>query len=442
MIIDRNREATGILRFVEFFLTRNIGTLVDCGVLWVLADCVFHGSYVGENIVSPTISFEVATFVNYVTSYFWIWSTRIDDHSAKAFFRRFLTFNLSSVFGFLIKMVLLLLFEHWTSWHVVICNLMALCISGFFNYFFAEIWVFGRKDDGRPIREVLSREELATFTPLFAGVWGQRLAGLLMKMFGVNKLNRLYDAAADSEGASFTTELLKNMRCDYLVGNAQLLEQLPEGAFITISNHPYGGLDGIVLVDIFGRRRNDYQVMVNGVLLRVKALSNSFIAVTPRTNDTIGLDGKSLSGVRCVIQRLNDGHPVGFFPAGAVSDYNPRQHEIADREWQRSLVRLIMKARVPIVPVRFVDHNSQWFYGLGLLSWKLRTLRLPREMLNKHRGQHRVVVGKPISVEEQQQYADVDAFCAFLRERVYGMEMPSCFVSSSELLAASTEPSR
>ena len=169
MIIDRNREATGPLRFVEFFLTRNIGTLVDCGVLWLLADLVFNDSYVGKNIISPTISFELATFVNYVTSYLWIWSTRIQDHGKKSFFRRFLTFNLSSVLGFLIKMALLLLFEHLFGWHVVICNIAALTISGFFNFFFAEVWVFGKKQK-RPARELISREELASFTPLFSGL--------------------------------------------------------------------------------------------------------------------------------------------------------------------------------------------------------------------------------------------------------------------------------
>ena len=155
MIIDRSREATGVLRFVEFFLTRNIGTLVDCGVLWLFADLVFKGSYVGENIISPTISFEVATFVNYVTSYLWIWSTRIEDHGKRWFFRRFLTFNLSSVLGFLIKMFFLLLCEHLFGWHVVICNLVALTVSGFFNFFLAEMWVFGKKRP-RPARELIS----------------------------------------------------------------------------------------------------------------------------------------------------------------------------------------------------------------------------------------------------------------------------------------------
>ena len=433
MIIDRRREATGPLRFVEFFLTRNIGMLVDCGVLWLLADLVFKDSYVGRNIVSPTISFEAAVVVNFVTSCLWIWSARIKDHSPHSMFRRFVAFNVSSVMGFLVKMGFLLLFEHLFGWHVVLCNLVALTISGFFNYFLAEVWVFGKRRP-RPEHELISREELATFTPLFSGVWGQRLAVFLMNLFNISKLNRLYDSVSDAEGVDFASHLLQRMGCDYLVGNAERLENLPEGAFITISNHPYGGLDGIVLVDLMGHRRPDFKVMVNEFLLHVKAMASTFITVTPKTDFATDNASRNLSGVRGVITQLKEGHPVGFFPAGAVSNYIPRRHTIADREWQPSLIRLILKAQVPVVPIRFFDRNSRFFYLLGLIDWRIRTLRLPSELLNKHYNRHRLAIGEIVSVEQQQAFGgDVKAFGDFLREKVYGMPLPDNLIHSSEL---------
>ena len=434
MIIDRRREATGPLRFVEFFLTRNIGTLVDCGVLWLLADLVFKGSYAGRNIVSPTLSFEAAVMVNYVTSCLWIWGARIEDNSFRTHLHRFLTFNVSSLMGFLLKMAFLLLFERLFGWHVVICNLVALAISGFFNFFLAEAWVFGKKRP-RPAHELISREEMATFTPLFSGVWGQRLAVFLMNLFNVSRLNRLYDSVADTEGADFASHLLQRMGCDYLVGNAERLDTLPEGAFITISNHPYGGLDGIVLVDLMGHRRADFKVMVNEFLMHVKTMASSFITVTPKTDTASDNTSRNLSGVRGVITHLSEGHPVGFFPAGAVSNYIPRSRTIADREWQPSLIRLILKAQVPVVPIRFFDRNSRFFYLLGLIDWRIRTLRLPSELLNKHYNRHRLAIGETISVEQQQAFGgDVKAFGDFLREKVYGMPLPEKFVHSSELL--------
>ena len=433
MIIDRKREATGPLRFIEFFLTRNIGMLVDCGVLWLLADLVFKDSYVGRNIVSPTISFEAAVVVNFVTSCLWIWSARIKDHSPHSMFRRFVAFNVSSVMGFLVKMGFLLLFEHLFGWHVVLCNLVALTISGFFNYFLAEVWVFGKRRP-RPEHELISREELATFTPLFSGVWGQRLAVFLMNLFNISKLNRIYDSVSDAEGVDFASRLLQRMGCDYLVGNAERLENLPEGAFITISNHPYGGLDGIVLVDLMGHRRPDFKVMVNEFLLHAKAMASTFITVTPKTDFATDNASRNLSGVRGVITQLKEGHPVGFFPAGAVSNYIPRRHTIADREWQPSLIRLILKAQVPVVPIRFFDRNSRFFYLLGLIDWRIRTLRLPSELLNKHYNRHRLAIGEVVSVEQQQAFrGDVKAFGDFLREKVYGMPLPDNLIHSSEL---------
>ena len=62
----------------------------------------------------------------------------------------------------------LLLFEHLFSWHVVVCNLLALCISGLFNYFFADLWVFGKKKP-RPQHELLTKEELAGMSRVFHG---------------------------------------------------------------------------------------------------------------------------------------------------------------------------------------------------------------------------------------------------------------------------------
>ena len=150
MITDRSKEAKGALRFLEYFLTRNIGTLADCAVLWLLADLVFKGSYVGENIVSPTISFEVACVVNYTTSCLWVYGNRITDRSLRAHLQRFIKFNVSSILGFIIKMGLLLLIDHWFGWHVVICNLVALSIAGLFNFSTSELWVFGKRKGAVP----------------------------------------------------------------------------------------------------------------------------------------------------------------------------------------------------------------------------------------------------------------------------------------------------
>ena len=164
--------------------------------------------------------------------------------------------------------------------------------------------------------------------------------------------------------------------------------------------------------------------MVNEFLNIIEPLSPSWIAVTPKNNDRAGVTGKNIRGVKEVLSTLSGGDPVGFFPSGAVSDLKLKDMAIRDRKWQEPLIRLIRKASVPIVPIRFFDHNSTLFYLLGLINWKIRTLRLPREVINKAGKMVRIVVGSPISVEEQDNVKDLDAFSSLLRASVYDIPTP------------------
>ena len=129
------------IKYLEFVLTRLFGTGVDTFVLWICSDYLFT-SYWGSYVLSPIISFEFAVMSNFLWSYCWIWSSRIVNKSWSNFWKRFFLFNLSSVAGFLIKMLFLLLFERIFGWDVVLCNLTALLISGLFNYFLTDVWVF------------------------------------------------------------------------------------------------------------------------------------------------------------------------------------------------------------------------------------------------------------------------------------------------------------
>ncbi len=437
-------KALSFRKWVEFVVSRALGTVVDTAVLWFVGWVIkqmttlhpssgFWGSfsYWGEYWIGPAISFEVATFANFLMSYFWIWKNRISNRSSrKSFWRHFGGFNVSCIFGFLVKMVFLVLFERIFGWDAWLCNLLAVCISGILNYFLAEILVFRKKSE-KPEHELLSIGELGEIAPVFRGQWGERFGKCLMALVGVNKLNSLYNSIyglAPAGNAART--LLDKMGCDYLVGNAERLGNLPEGAFITISNHPYGGLDGIILLDLFLPRRPDYKVMVNEILGRIEPLRPAFITVNPTTTKKVEPTKTTLKGVRETVESLTGGHAVGFFPSGAVSDLHPGTLEISDRPWRENMIRLIRKAQVPIVPVHFVDHNSWFYYSLGLIDWKVRLLRLPRELFNKSKGRHRVVIGETISVEKQNLFTDLDAYASFLRASVYLMPVPDTFVRS------------
>lgn len=128
-------------KILKFIVSRLIGTLVDTVILLALTRLFFF-SYVGEYVIAPAISFEVAMFNNYALSYFFIWHKRIPLKAARDFFIRLIHFNLTSLAGFFIKMFFLLLFERIFGWDVVYCNLAALLISGIVNFILADKLVF------------------------------------------------------------------------------------------------------------------------------------------------------------------------------------------------------------------------------------------------------------------------------------------------------------
>jgi putative hemolysin len=119
---------------------------------------------------------------------------------------------------------------------------------------------------------------------------------------------------------------------------------------------------------------------------------------------------------------------MGFFPSGAVSDFSLKDLRIRDRKWQTSILHLIHKVKVPILPIRFFDTNSPFFYFLGVINWRIRSLRLPSEVFNKREQETRLAIGNIMSVQEQEKYPDGDSLGTFLRQTVYEMPKPASFI--------------
>ncbi|MCR5276521.1 MAG: 1-acyl-sn-glycerol-3-phosphate acyltransferase [Bacteroidales bacterium] len=283
---------------------------------------------------------------------------------------------------------------------------------------------------------VLTTQEIQQMLPGLDSKGGAAIIRALMRFASLDRVNDLYDRHGDLQGSRFADALLRDIGVDYLVGHPERLATLPEGPFITVSNHPFGHIDGIMLIDLFGHLRSDYKVMVNQILSRIRALSPNFIQVVPNGSDPSGAPKTaSLTGVRETLSRLREGHPVGFFPSGAVSDLSLRERIIRDRPWQLPVLRLIEKARVPVVPVRFFDRNSLYFYSLGLIDWRVRLVRLCGEVFNKRDHRIRLGIGETITPEQQAACPSADSLGALLRSSVYDMPLPAdaSFVRRSEL---------
>ncbi|MCD7915240.1 MAG: lysophospholipid acyltransferase family protein [Tannerellaceae bacterium] len=269
-------------------------------------------------------------------------------------------------------------------------------------------------------KSVVDIDDLQKMVLFFKSRIGTWLGKLLIKWFSVDKVNRIHANHCHLRGAAFTSAMLQDPLMDikYQIHHAERLDTLPEGAFITVSNHPVGSIDGIILIDIMATRRPDFCVMVNGILTNIGAMEDNFIPVKPDSNKKRA-DLRNVNGVRLSLERIKEGHPMGFFPAGAISFYDKQAKAIRDLPWMHGVIRLIRKANVPVYPIYFDFTNTRFFYWLGRISWKIRTLRIPAEAFNKKKKVLDVYIGEPIGPRFIWQIQDDTELARFLYEKTY-----------------------
>ena len=260
---------------------------------------------------------------------------------------------------------------------------------------------------------------------------GSIVAKLVMYIMRLNKINKLYSDVYDEDPSAFLDRLIEALGVTIEM-NEEDMQKIPkEGAFITISNHPFGGLDGIILIKLLAKVRPDYKVMANFLLKKIVPIQDSFMGVNPFESQK---NISSMGGVKEALRHLSDGKPLGIFPAGEVSAYQADSNSVEDREWGTSALKLIRAAKVPVIPIYFKGSNSLLFYLLGLIHPMLRTVKLPSELLNKKKRVIKLRIGNPISVETQNSFTDIVQYGKFLRAKTYllgsSLEVKKFFLKS------------
>ena len=251
------------------------------------------------------------------------------------------------------------------------------------------------------------------------GFLGTCAAKMLMSFCGLNKANRIYPYVEQYQGYDFTEQLLKYFNISSEVSQKQL-ENIPkEGGFTLVSNHPFGGIEGIVLYNIIYKLRPDFKLMANFLLSKIPNLAPVFLPVNPFT-DNPGLQS-SAAGVKGAVVHLSEGKGLGVFPAGEVSRYHGHDFP-EDIAWSTSVAKMILHSNLPVVPVFIEGRNSRWFYFIDKISNLLGTTRLPWELYNKKGKTISIQIGKPIQPNELAQFENPKQLAAYLRSRSYALE--------------------
>jgi putative hemolysin len=248
------------------------------------------------------------------------------------------------------------------------------------------------------------------------GLLGTFSGWLLMKVLKISTLNKIYNRNKHLNDLEFLNAILDEFQIKFEIPEEDLKRLPKEGAYITISNHPLGGIDGLLLLKLMLEREPNFKIIANFLLHRIEPIKPYIMPVNPFENHK---DAKSsVIGIKETLRHLSDGKPLGIFPAGEVSTYKDGKL-IVDKPWEEGALKIIKKANVPVVPIYFHAQNSKLFYRLSKLSDTLRTAKLPSELLTQKNRIIKVRIGKPISINELNEHTNIPEFGEFLRKKTY-----------------------
>ena len=251
------------------------------------------------------------------------------------------------------------------------------------------------------------------------GFAGESAAKFLMLVSRFNRFNKLYTENRHLKGVEFIDSAIEQLGINYELNEGELDRIPEEGPFITISNHPFGGIDGLLLIKLIQQKRPDFKVIPNFLLHKIEPVREHVFSDNPFKSHT--KPTPEISNYKDILTHLKEGKPVGIFPASEVSVYNYYANGIVDREWMFSAIRLIKNSNVPVVPVYFNGTNSKFFHFLGRMSPRLQTVKLPTELFKMKKRPIRIRVGNPIPVKEQVEFKDVSRYGRYLRTKTYAL---------------------
>jgi putative hemolysin len=237
-------------------------------------------------------------------------------------------------------------------------------------------------------------------------------------LLSVNALNAVYNDIQEHPSTdNFFLRALRSLEVGYEVADEDLARIPKEGAVLAVSNHPYGGLDGIVLGAVLCSVRPDVRLLANYLLGRMTEMRPWLLAVDPfgRADSA----RQNLRAMKETVKFLREGGCVGAFPSGTVSHIHLKQRQVTDPAWSPHVARLLRASTAMALPVFFEGNNSAFFQIMGLMHPLMRTALLPRELIRKRFQSLRVRVGNPIPFRKLADFPTDEALTEFLRLNTY-----------------------
>lgn len=242
----------------------------------------------------------------------------------------------------------------------------------------------------------------------------------LPKLDGIIRNGRKMQALNSSGGGCFADFILQGMAAQTIISDEDR-EKIPtEGPVIVVSNHPFGGIEGVVMLSVLMGRRQDVKLMANYILQLIPELRDQFIPVNPFGSKEAAK--QNIAPLLESIKWVKEGHMLGVFPAGEVSSIDIKSGRVRDPAWSPTVAGIARRAKATVIPMFFAGRNPALFQIAGMIHPRLRTVMLPTMTNNKKRSKIEVYVGSPIRHSEMAKYETDEDLAKYFRLRTYALE--------------------
>ncbi len=221
----------------------------------------------------------------------------------------------------------------------------------------------------------------------------QASGSLLTRVLGLHALLVEYATLPPVESPwEFAQETLKMLNITLDHKGESLDAFATPGPTVVVANHPFGGIEGVILAALCGSLRPDFKLFANHMLMRIPELAPMIIPI-----DVSGkAQRENIQAVRAALRHVENGGALGMFPSGIVAHWQMRAMRVVEPVWQPLCGRLVRNPDVKAIPMYFQGQNSALFHALGCIHPFLRTLCLPRELGRRKNSTISYVVGKPV----------------------------------------------
>ena len=237
----------------------------------------------------------------------------------------------------------------------------------------------------------------------------------IKKTIHQDEINRLLLENREYTGVEFASHILKDLDVSYRV-HFSGKRPAPDGRYIFVSNHPLGGLDGMILISYIGSSFGDVKFIVNDLLMYIRPLAPVFVPVNKygrmRHDNT-----------RMFQETFDSDSQILYFPAGLCSRLI--KGKVTDLDWKKTFVTKSIESRRDIIPMFFSGENSRRFYRLANLRKKLgikvniETFLLPDEMFRKKGSAFDLHIGEPIPYTTLSGDHTHKEWCDIIRQKCY-----------------------